>query len=162
MHIFGSEQLSSRELLLGSLRLLSYMDTLPSIAYSSLGKPFFPDYPHLHFNISNSGRFTLCAISSYSVGVDIEMIKVRNPRLFTYALCKEEWPKHKELGGDWPAFYTLWTKKEAWSKYTGRGLRQCLQSALPEDGLHFASYSGGDWRAAVCDEKPPPPDIVWL
>lgn len=162
MHVFGGQHLSSQELLLESLRLLSCRDTLPSIAYSPLGKPFFPDFPHLHFNISNNGQFTVCAISTHPVGVDIERIKIRNPKLFTYALCEEEWFKHKTLGGDWPAFYTLWTKKEAWSKYTGAGLRQCLQSAPPEENLHFASYAGEDWRAAVCGEESPPQNIIWL
>ncbi len=39
------------------------------------GKPFFIYNPYIHFNISHTGNYVVCAISDEPVGIDIELIK---------------------------------------------------------------------------------------
>ena len=70
-------------------------------------------------------------------------------------------------GGDWGAFYTLWTLKEARVKCTGEGLRRPPRDiAVPLlrpgetgelDGLVFSAFSGETWRAAACCPTPQGP-----
>ena len=41
------------------------------------GKPFLPEYPGVHMNLSHSGRYVACAIGEGAVGVDIECQRSR-------------------------------------------------------------------------------------
>ena len=65
----------------------------------------------------------------------------------------------KPAAGD--LFYALWTRKEAWCKYTGQGLKHLWGQTPPED-LHYGTYTGEGWRAAVCGEEKAPGEIIWL
>jgi phosphopantetheinyl transferase len=94
--------------------------------------------------------------------VDIEIIKPRQKSLPKYALTAEEFSRYLALGGDWTAFYRIWTQKEAWSKYTGLGLGKTFHQTSPENELYFQTYDGSDWIATVCGESAPPTQIVWL
>ena len=40
------------------------------------GKPFLANKPNIHYNISNSGRYIACALSSVPIGVDIDLMKI--------------------------------------------------------------------------------------
>ncbi len=135
---------------------------LPRIARTRRGKPYFPDHPHIHFNWSHSGGYVLCALSAGPVGADIERIRPRRADLPAHALTEPERREYFSLGGDWPAFYTLWTRREAWCKYTGEGLRARWGQTPPETGLHYGSYAGEDWRASVCGEEAAPETILWV
>lgn len=162
MQIFGGTQVSSRVFLQRVLQVACKLDKLPSISHTALGKPFFPEQPQLHFSLSHSQNRMLCALDCHPVGVDIEIVKPRQNHLPSYALTAKEYADYLSLGGDWAAFYTLWTKKEAWVKYTGEGLGRSFRKAPPEEGLQFAAYKGADWIATVCAEEPPPNSILWL
>ena len=48
---------------------------LPEIRLTSLGKPWFPEFPEVHFNLSHTGGAVLAALSDRPVGVDIERIR---------------------------------------------------------------------------------------
>ena len=45
---------------------------LPKIETGEKGKPFFPDYPKIHFNLSHCKYAVACALDSAPVGVDAE------------------------------------------------------------------------------------------
>jgi 4'-phosphopantetheinyl transferase len=89
------------------------------------GKPEFRNPADLHFNVSHSGRWIVCAFSPSAVGVDIEEVKEVDPDAFPLALCSTE----KEALSRLPLrerrnrFYTLWTIKESYSKFTGQGIQ---------------------------------------
>ena len=95
------------------------------------------------------------------MGVDIEVIRPRTASLPRYALTALEYAQYQADGADWPAFYALWTRKEAWCKYTGQGLRRQWGEDIPTDGLFLRSYQGSTWRAALCGEEAPPTAIEW-
>ena len=107
------------------------MAALPGIARLPGGKPVFPDHPDQHFSLSHSGGLALVALSDRPVGADIEVIRPRSPGLPAYVCRGAEYDRFLALGGDWPAFYTLWTEKESLLKYTGEGLKALRRSALP-------------------------------
>ena len=162
MKVFGAQTDSWQDLLAHILKTQYGLSPLPELARTKEGKPYFPSLPALQFNISHSKGYVLCALSRRPVGVDIEEIRPRRESLPRYALSPGEYADYEALGADWPAFYTLWTRKEAWCKYTGQGLAPLWGQTPPEDGLFSRSYQGDGWRAAVCGEEEPPKEITWL
>ena len=162
MKIYGSAKCPTLDFLARVLKTEYGISPLPELARTDLGKPFFPALPHIQFSISHSKSIILCAVSAKPVGVDIEDIRPRRESLPQYALTEGEFSRYQSLGGDWPAFYTLWTRKEAWCKYTGQGLGHSWDQTPQEEGLFYGEYAGEDWRAAVCGEKEPPREIIWL
>ena len=162
MKIYGGKKRPTRDFLTLVLKTEYGISPLPELDRTDLGKPFFPTLPQVQFSISHSKSFILCALSDRSVGVDLEEIRPRRDTLPKYALTEGEFTRYQSMGGDWPAFYTLWTRKEAWCKYTGQGLKAQWGQTPPEEGLFYGEYSGNGWKAAVCGEEPPPESIFWL
>ncbi len=162
MKLYGAQNLSPETLLTLALERAYGLSSLPPLARTPLGKPYLPSCPHIHLNWSHSGPLILCALSDRPVGVDIAVLRPRGTSLPRYALTPEEYALYLELGGDWPAFYALWTRKEAWCKYTGEGLRPRWGEAPPSQGLCFGTYAGETWRAAVCGEEEAPREICWM
>ncbi len=134
---------------------------LPEIARREGGKPWFPAYPQLEFNISHSKGLALCALADCPVGADIERVRARREGLPRYILDEWEWNWFRSRGSRWEDFYTLWTLKEAKVKCTGQGLRcpaREISVPLLEPGgdlcwrdFHFTALSGPGWRGAVCE-----------
>ena len=152
MKLYGAQGVSPQVLLAYALSHGYQLSPPPALARTPLGKPYFPQYPHLHINWSHSGSLVLCALSDSPVGVDVEWVRPRAATLPRYALTPEEYDAFQHQGGDWSAFYGLWTKKEAWCKYTGQGLRRHWGASPPKTGLFFQTYAGSGWRACVCGE----------
>lgn len=161
MKVYGAKNMPAMLLLSQVLAREYGLRSLPELRKTALGKPYFPSFPGLHFNLSHSGSWVLCAVSQAPVGVDIEGIRPRGPSLPRYALSEKEYAQFRRMGEDWPAFYSLWTRKEAWCKYTGQGLKRQWKEDPPEEGLYYGAYGDQLWRAAVCGEEPAPKDIIW-
>lgn len=93
-------------------------------AVDDLGKPYLASHPHLYFNVSHTGSRCICAVSDRPVGVDLEEVRaIRHEKLAKRYFKEEELEAYYSLGGDEDAFFTLWTRKEAFGKLTGYGLR---------------------------------------
>lgn len=95
------------------------------IEYVSNGKPVYRNQD-IHFSLSHSGSYVVCAVSDKNIGVDIEGIR-RNAikvakRFFTTAEC--EW-----IGSDVHRFSRIWTLKEAYAKLTGDGIAAAVSRA---------------------------------
>ncbi len=132
---------------------------LPETARSGRGKPYFPRYDGRWFSLSHSGGLALCALSDDGpVGVDIEVLRPRNPELFAYVLSEDERARCRE---DWGEFYRLWTLKESWCKREDAPLYPPGQVVTPPACPH-RSYEGEAWRAAVCCTGEPPERICWI
>lgn len=173
MVIYSADGLSSRaqsrELLARAVQETWGLSPLPEIARQEGGKPYFPGYPDLHFNLSHSGDLVLCALDSAPVGVDIQLVKTWRPSLPKRVCSQAElvWlERQPEL---WPAFTLLWTLKEARVKESGQGLTSSIRDIrvpLPGeepvllDGLWFRSWAGPGWAAAACGHSEPPEKIL--
>lgn len=48
---------------------------LPKIETGKKGKPFFPDHPDVHFNLSHCKTAVACALDSAPVGVDVQELR---------------------------------------------------------------------------------------
>lgn len=131
------------------------LETLPEVVRLPGGKPVFSGYPDLHFNLSHSGALALCALADRPVGVDVELVRPRSAALPAYVFRGAEHERFLALGGDWGAFYTLWTEKESILKYTGEGLKALYRAQVPA-GCVITHLSGKGWRAAVCAREEAP------
>ncbi|MBS6196106.1 MAG: 4'-phosphopantetheinyl transferase superfamily protein [Clostridiales bacterium] len=92
------------------------------------GKPFLKYHEDLFFNISHSGDYAACALGRVQVGIDIQYHKAVNvEKMGRKILSEEEWGAFKAEGCLVEGFYSFWTKKESFLKYTGEGIRRDLK-----------------------------------
>lgn len=81
----------------------------------------------IKFNISHTGAYVCLVISSNEVGVDIEYKnRIIGTSLKSKMLSKEELDAYKNLSLNEENYIHLWTKKEAYLKYLGKGINQRL------------------------------------
>lgn len=114
------------------------IEDMPRFAYGEHGKPYLPDYPTLHFNISHCRQAVACAISTKPVGVDIETFRPVKENVINYAMNKAEALRIRKAARPERAFSILWTQKEALVKLTGEGLGHELPTLL-ENNTHRLS-----------------------
>ena len=128
--------------------------------YGEQGKPQIVNFPK-KFNLSHSGDYVVCGVSNGEVGVDIQKWVPYKERTAERFFAKEEWellqekdePERTEL------FYRLWSRKEAYGKYTGQGIGSavgenfsneqkwqekqiCFRERILEDGYSLAVCYG--------------------
>ena len=110
------------------------------------GKPCLKNFP-AHFNISHSGNFVACAVSSEPVGIDIEIPRTPQGKLLS-RICTEDETKYIMQGEGEDSdrrFIALWTAKEAYLKYTGKGLSGGINTVQTADknGI-FQTFATGE------------------
>lgn len=95
-----------------------------SISKDKYGKPFLKDFPYLHFNISHSKDAIVCGVSDNPIGVDIEKIRTLNTRIIEkYFKPKEKAYIYYRPEMQNERFIEIWTKKEAYAKGLGKGMK---------------------------------------
>ena len=101
-----------------------------SYEYGEQGKPQIVNFPK-KFNLSHSGDYVVCGVSNGEVGVDIQKWVPYKERTAERFFAKEEWEllQEKDEQERTELFYRLWSRKEAYGKYTGQG----IGSAVGED-----------------------------
>jgi 4'-phosphopantetheinyl transferase len=109
--------------------LAGYVDCAPAdvrIDLGEHGKPFLPDRPDLHFNLSHSGGALLLGIGRVPLGVDIETAGRRRPALELarrfFAGDEAAALARLDPSRQLDAFLRLWSCKEAVVKALGRGI----------------------------------------
>lgn len=89
------------------------------------GKPYLPDYPGIHFNLSHSGNRVMCIVSDQEVGCDVEKIEERLISQVIRCFAESE----QEIAKQSPEnFFRIWTLKESILKLSGMGLGIELRS----------------------------------
>jgi 4'-phosphopantetheinyl transferase len=84
------------------------------------GKPYLPDMPDFHFNLTHSGDYVAIAYGQEPVGVDIEQIRADGirpgiaQRFFS--------PAEQETAATEKGFFQIWSMKESYVKCLGTGL----------------------------------------
>ena len=99
----------------------------PRIERTSLGKPFFPEHPQVHFGISHTVGAVLVGLSDQPIGVDIEKLRPVSQRAMRRlaGVSSEE------------AFFESWVRREARTKRTGSGIGTMMRSETP---LQYGEY----------------------
>lgn len=93
------------------------------------GKPYLDGFPSFQYNISHTKNAIVIGISNKPIGVDIEKIKPINLKIAERFYCMNElrYILSKEDVLE-KLFYKVWTKKEAYIKWIGKGLSLPLTS----------------------------------
>lgn len=121
------------------------------------GKPFQKVYPNFHFNISHTKNLIAVAISGKPIGIDVEQIKkteIRVAKRFfkdnevAYIMTKDDRQDKR--------FYEIWTKKEAYIKFIGKGFSIPLKS-FDVLGIKLASriitFERDGYIVSVCSDE---------
>lgn len=115
---------------------------------NTYGKPYLYDYPHIHFNVSHAGDWIVCADGTVPVGIDIEQVRPIDFGIAERFYTADEHdvlmgtPKEQQL----QVFYELWTLKESYIKFVGKGL------SLPLDSFSILKNENNDYK--VHSKKP--------
>lgn len=86
------------------------------------GKPRLKGCEGIHFNVSHSGDWVICAISSEQVGVDVEQVKEKNLDIAERFYAEEEYQTLLQYEHPSELFYRYWTLKESYVKAEGKGM----------------------------------------
>jgi len=149
------------------------------ITYNSHGKPYFRDNP-IHFNLSHSGQYVLCAISDIEVGADIQKMTTHyNLNIAKRFFHLDEYnylanlPHDKQHG----MFFRLWALKESYVKNLGTGLANtlnsfsiktdspsvCLSANNKKSSYSFYEYKINNYYIAICSKLiMPAVNLQWV
>ncbi|MDR1570941.1 MAG: 4'-phosphopantetheinyl transferase superfamily protein [Clostridiales Family XIII bacterium] len=137
------------------------------------GKPFFEGLPSVRFSVAHSGSCWACAMGGEELGLDVEDMSMRRGQDRERAACGGVSGAERYLGiarrffaadealyvegggrdGAAARFFRVWTRKEAYVKYTGRGLGAGLGGFSVLDGgtgAHFGSIPAGAGLEMAC------------
>ncbi len=108
-------------------KLLEFLENKPPIPlayrYGENGKPYFRELP-FYFNLSHSGDYVFCAVSTEEMGADIQQHCGKDiEKLARRFFSGREAAALEQAGADRKGlFYRLWARKEAYGKLTGKGV----------------------------------------
>ena len=128
------------------------------------GKPSFSQHSEIHFSVTHSNEWWLCAFSQHPVGLDLQFHHSYAPpstlsrRFFhptedRFLACEN----HRH-------FFDLWCAKESWVKFLGKGFFESPEtfSVVSADGS-FPTMSGvylqllpfrADYSLCLCTQSP--------
>ena len=146
---------------LSALSLLHRAGAVGTLVYGENGRPFFEERT-CDFSITHTQNHVFCAIldgkdSSARVGIDAEDLD--RPDLSNFADLADRWFAEGEQkrflqSPTKETFLRIWTRKEAYSKYIGEGLRALSKIdtvALENEGrIRFFDYREGTILISVC------------
>lgn len=125
-----------------------------ALIHGRFGKPSFASAPDLHFNISHSKGRILVGFSEGPLGLDIERFREVDEQLIGRCLNEQQ---QAELGEHRSQdFLRLWSQKEAYLKYDGRGL--CapfaeLDLSQPDIAALLTSFDSDSCAIALCSKR---------
>ncbi|GHU35541.1 hypothetical protein FACS1894105_04440 [Clostridia bacterium] len=118
---------SSRSFALNCIRNYLGDDRDIEITAGEHGKPYVVGN-YVHFSLSHSGDIIVCAVSDSPVGIDCECaerLADHNMKRIAKRFFTPDEIAYFDNGGSESfaekRFLEIWTKKEAYAKYTGRG-----------------------------------------
>ncbi|MEU6183535.1 4'-phosphopantetheinyl transferase family protein [Streptomyces coeruleorubidus] len=92
-------------------------------ARDAFGKPYLVRVPGLHFSLSHAGRWVACATSGTEIGVDIEHTAAGAVDIsHRFAPDEHAYVVAAPAGRRARRLVRIWTLKESYVKYLGRGL----------------------------------------
>ena len=137
---------------------LSQEELTAAIRKKEKGKPYLPG-SGLSYNISHSHGLVCCGIASGEIGIDAELIRPPRENLARRVLSPSEYEQYSRAGeASDEVFMRFWTLKEAYGKYSGKGIAYhldqtdfllpgdppfpegCMQVIAPPEDLHFYQW----------------------
>lgn len=122
------------------------------------GKPYIKNLPDFHFNISHSENAVAVSISDSEVGIDCEKLRNADLRIAKRRFTEKEYTYIiKDSSETDLRFFEIWTKKEAYLKFCGKGITLPLNSFDVTDGSldkSFHTYQKDGFFISVCTDSP--------
>ena len=134
-------------------------------------RPYYAEYPELHFSLSHSGTKAFCAISNELIGCDVEKIKHRDTDIAKRFFTTQEnniLDSIADVKERNEMFFRMWTLKESFLKAIGTGLdtstdsfsilpesdRITIEQSITEADCNFVELDFNDgYRYALCHIK---------
>ena len=146
---------------LSALSLLHRAGADGTLAYDGNGRPYFVEHT-CNFSITHTQNHVFCALtdgedSSVRIGMDAEDLD--RPDLSNLDTLAARWFSRNEQkiffsSPSKETFLRIWTRKEAYAKYTGEGLRALSKIdtvALENEGyIRFFDYREDTILVSVC------------
>lgn len=107
---------------------------MPKLALMPTGKPYLAELPRVCFNLSHCKRGVACGVSGKALGVDIQDYVPFKESVAKRFMSEAELNAAKAGDAD-KAFTRLWTMKESYGKYTGRGLHYDMPGFTATEGV---------------------------
>ena len=143
------------------------------------GKPYCEFLENFHFNISHSGDWIVCAIDKNPIGIDVERISTIDLDISKNFFSDKE---HEDLmlsNDPFDYFFTLWSLKESYIKFIGKGLSHPLNSFSMKllnnnkiyiesynqilENIYFKQYLIDDgYKMAACSLNPNMPEELFI
>lgn len=169
---FGKESSKSHDLLRKAAARYTRRDKCDwNIALGAKGKPYFSTAPRVHFSITHSGGYWMCAFSSREVGLDLQVHRTCSREKLSQRFFHPKEDAFLRLR-DYADFFDLWAAKESYVKYTGCGIARGFNdfSTVASDGK-FPSVQGArlrliPWREGyslcLCARQLEDVSLAWL
>lgn len=92
------------------------------------GKPYLAseERDNLYFSVSHSGRYFVCLVDSVPVGVDVQIQRKSGGEKISRRYFTPAEKKYVDENGE-EGFLIIWTRKEAYSKFTGKGIEEIIK-----------------------------------
>lgn len=129
---------------------LSVSNSQLTFCTNEYGKPHIARYRDFNFNISHTRSAIVIAIHTNEIGVDIERVLKPELTIAHRFFTQQELCYIRETGNP-ERFYEIWTKKEAYIKWRGKGFAIPLLSfnVLELSDLFYYRILG-DYALSVC------------
>jgi 4'-phosphopantetheinyl transferase len=85
------------------------------------GKPYLPDHPQVHFNLSHSGSRVMCIMGPAACGCDVEKTDRSEKQIRMVIRCLAE-SEQRQAARSAVDFFRIWTLKESILKLSGEGI----------------------------------------
>jgi 4'-phosphopantetheinyl transferase len=143
------------------------------------GKPYCDRLDDFHFNVSHPGDWVVCAVDRVPVGIDIEKISTIDLDISKNFFSPQEHQDLIQSNDPFEYFFTLWSLKESYIKFIGKGLSHPLNRFSMKmlsssrigievdntllEHIHFEQYSIDEgYKMAVCCSHAGMPEQVTM
>lgn len=134
-------------------------------ACTRCGKPYLPEYPQIHFNVSHAGTMAVAVFSDHEIGCDVEPLLPVDANIAACFTPEEQAALRRSHDPD-RDFTRMWVCKESFLKALGTGLEQpmntfcvrldahsaVLEQTISPKAWKLTEYQQGDYYIAVCEE----------
>ena len=125
------------------------------------GKPYMEGLD-VGFNVSHSGLLWMCMVGPAPCGLDLQVNREINIKKYNKIIQRYFTPNEQDFCERYgiEGFFRIWTHREAFGKFTGRGFYGQMPDFVGDDGLLKIEVDiPGTDRVAYVKDEPIAPDI---